>query len=376
MDKEIINYVDTCLEMIGWNGLHVGPKPDYERVFSQITQQTKGGGDLWLDDWVSAARERNTEEVSTPSAWPNGAPFAIALTHDVDFATSTMPHIYFLRRLQRLLLGKGSRLKGLRGVLGSLYRILSDIPRRERYGDLADWMKFEEARGVRSTFFFLPYGDGGLHINDGDYRFEDKIHFDGKKVQISDAIKAISDAGWEIGLHGTIQSARINGLLAKQKRQLEEITRVPLVSVRQHYLTYDPALTPSLQAAAGFHFDSTHGFNAKWGFPSGTCHPYPLWDASLGRPSSMVELPMSIMEVSKGLHKAPNETISCLLGEAYGIMSEVERSCGVLVMNWHPHYWSLGLARQIYQDLVNEGLRRGAFIGTLRSVGERARARS
>jgi peptidoglycan/xylan/chitin deacetylase (PgdA/CDA1 family) len=236
-------------------------------------------------------------------------------------------------------------------------------------------MKLEDAKGVRSTFFFLPYGDGALHICDGDYRLEDRIGFDGRLVRISDVIKAIADAGWEIGLHGTIRSARTPGLLARQKQQLEAIIQGPVVSVRQHYLSYDSDLTPGLQAAAGFWFDSTHGFGEHWGFPAGTCHPYHLWDPLRQAATDLLEFPMAMMDTARRLPQRTLHEMEGLLREAYTIMSAVSQHQGTLVLNWHPNYWSMGIAKETYDLLVDESLRRGAFVGPLRAVGESTRTR-
>ncbi len=369
-NKMLVDYVDCCFGETSNSWQNQKSTIDYEKAYSELSQQTKGSGDLWFNESVESACGCSTEDGPRYPSWPMGARFALALTHDVDFVTSTTPHLYFFRRLERLLLGQGPRWQGILCVLGSLYRIFTDIPRRERYGDLVDWMNLEHEKNVRSTFFFLPYGDGCLHIRDGDYRFEDTIWFDKRKVKVSEAIKTIHDAGWEIGLHGTIRSAWEPGLLLKQKRQLESIIKAPIVSVRQHYLSYDVYRTPSIQASAGFKFDSTHGFNTQWGYPSGTCHPYPLWDSIEKQILDLIELPMAMMDVSERLPQSSNNDLERLTISGMNIISQVEQHMGALVLNWHPHYWSMGLAREIYEIMLNEGIRRKAYIGPLREVGE------
>lgn len=369
-NHRIIAYLDTCLSGSSKSIFtdELGP----EMVFNQLSQKVKGQGDLWLDNQVDTRHSLDGIEAKIPGSWPGGANFAMALTHDVDFITSTTPHLYFIRRLHRLFAGRGPRWDGFKGVLGSFYRLCTEIPRRERYGDLANWMKLENSKGLRSTFFFLPYGDGGLHIYDGDYRFEDKIRFDGRPVRVSEAIKEMSDAGWEIGLHGTIQSASTPGLLKRQKALLESIIQVPIVSVRQHFLTYDPELTPNLQMEAGFQFDSTHGLNQKWGFPSGTSRAYPLWGSATQQALNIIELPLGMMDTAERLPQAGKCSLAKSVREAFSMVSEVERRRGVLVMNWHPHYWSMGIAKEVFEAVVDEGLQRRAYIGPLKSVGEHA----
>lgn len=332
------------------------------QAFEALRFQVRGSGDHWLDRFRGKARLQRASEV---------APMALALSHDVDFVTSRTPLRTLRRRIQRLLLGKGPLGYGVKSALGSLYRALTEFPRRERYGDLSEWMDLEDSRGLRSTFFFLPYGDGGLHVYDGDYRFSDRILFDGRMVRLAEVVRELHQGGWEIGLHGTIRSATEPGLLARQKGEIERIISAPIVSVRQHYLRYEPEITPHLQASAGFRFDSTHGLNDAFGAPTGTSHPYALWDPVRKVRSPLMELPLLAMDSSMQTSQRQEEGRGELIRALEGVFNQVQEARGILVANWHPHYLPEGLTRESYEWVMDTALARGAFVGTIREVGTR-----
>lgn len=367
--EDIRRYIGSWLAARGRRAEHSEIASIEQPIFQQLTRQTTTAATLRLDDWLEQHTFPVTVHDVHRTPWPGDAPFAVALSHDVDFVTSRAQHLYVFRRLHRLVRGAGPKTDGIMKFLGSLYRLLTEIRPIERYGDLADWMKLEERYGVRSTFFFLPYGDGGLHINDGDYRFQDKIVFNNRKVAVTDAIREIAASGWEIGLHGTILSATQPGLLTAQKRMLESIIRMPIMSVRQHYLAYDPNRTPHLFHLAGIRFDSTHGLNRDWGFPTGTAHPYPLWDSELSQPLSILELPLAIMDTAMGLPEKRESDRSAIIGLLDEMISCTARHNGVLVLNWHPNYWTMGISRTLYEYALQTSVEKGAYIDCLKNVG-------
>ena len=95
-------------------------------------------------------------------------------------------------------------------------------------------------------------------------------------------IREIDRQGWEIGLHSSWYSFDDVDELKRQKEALESALGHEVISIRQHYLHYDIRVTPVVQAAAGFKYDSTLGFNDNVGFRFGTCYPYHLYDLGNG----------------------------------------------------------------------------------------------
>jgi len=223
----------------------------------------------------------------------------------------------------------------------------------ERYGDFMDWLRLEERFGYRSTFFFLPYPATHPHVLDGDYRFSDRVRFDNRLMRVADMMKEMASAGWEIGLHGTYNSATQKGLLKGQKELVEDIIGREVVSVRQHYLNHVPGLTHRLQAEAGFRVDSTIGHTRAIGLKMGTSHPHRIWDAVTRQAVPLVEVPLIAMDTPLlilGLERqGPRQAMDQLIGIGEGIAS----SGGVFCLNWHPHNLPVLPLQETYRDLLS-----------------------
>jgi hypothetical protein len=231
--------------------------------------------------------------------------------------------------------------------------MVSEPPRRERYGDFMEWLRLEERFGFRSTFFFLPYPDSDPHVCDGDYRFSDRVRFDGREVRVTDMMREIASAGWEVGLHGTFNSACREGLLRRQKETVERIIGREVISIRQHYLHHVPGVTHRLQSDAGLRVDSTLGYNRAVGLKLGTSHPFRVWDAQSRAPLPLMEVPLTAMDtslVSMGLHQTgPAAAIENLKKIGQGIAE----SGGVFCLNWHPHYLPVPSIHEVYLELLS-----------------------
>jgi hypothetical protein len=166
-------------------------------------------------------------------------------------------------------------------------------------------------------------------------------------------MKEIASAGWEIGLHGTFNSATQNGLLKRQKESVEDIIGREVSSVRQHYLNHAPGLTHQLQAEAGFRVDSTIGHTRTIGLKMGTSHPFRIWDAQAQRALPLVEVPLVAMDTPllimglepKGPYKAAEDLKR--------IGKEIAASGGVFCLNWHPHNLPMQELQEIYLDLLS-----------------------
>lgn len=331
-------------------------------VFLAISgnQVPKGKSPAWIDDLIGDLRR--------VSAAPTT--FNLCLSHDVDYVSSRQKGRKFVRRLGRALFAEGSKGSALMGAGGSILRMLSESPRRERYGDFMDWLRLEERFGFRSTFFFLPYPDTDPHVCDGDYRFTDRVHFDGRDVRVTDMMREIASAGWEVGLHGTFNSACREGLLKRQKETVEKIIGKEVTSIRQHYLHHVPGLTHRLQSEAGLRVDSTLGYNRAVGLKLGTSHPFPVWDAQSRTPLPLMEVPLTAMDtslVSMGLHKTgPSGAIANLKN----IGSAIAASGGVFCLNWHPHYLPVPAIHEVYVELLSWARGMGATARRMDSFAE------
>jgi len=111
--------------------------------------------------------------------YPDGQPFAVCLTHDID-------------GVYRSVLSKGyATLTSLKN--GDLARALANARQvRSKKVPLCNFkeiMAIEEEYGARSSFYFLALAPGNQ-----DYTYDVRV--------LEEEIGMIADAGWEVGLHG------------------------------------------------------------------------------------------------------------------------------------------------------------------------------
>jgi hypothetical protein len=266
---------------------------------------------------------------------PAGHSFIACLTHDVDH-----PSI----RLQ----GLGHTTIGFlyRAVVGSVQRTLRGrMPVRHMLRNWAAaarlplvqlglckdfWYEFHRYTqmegGSESTFFVLPFkhvpgrrhGGQAPKIRASSYGV----------VDIADRMRGLVAAGCEVGLHGLdawfeVESAQ------RERNAVANVTGVPDLGVRMHWLYFDGD-SPRKLEAAGFEYDSTVGYNETVGFRAGTSQVYKL----LGT-REFLELPLHVMDTALFY---PAHLDLDYAEAAKRVAALVDRTIelgGVLTLNWH-----------------------------------------
>ncbi|HPO78118.1 MAG TPA: polysaccharide deacetylase family protein, partial [Thermoclostridium caenicola] len=286
--------------------------------------------------------------------WPDGKPFAVCLTHDVDLV-STHSFRQKARTRAEYILNGPSVMRKARSLAGLGW----DVAQAIKYGRKLDplhcyerWLAAEAAVGARSTFFFWPgwKAVGKHHPSDCSYDMTDRVVFDGQRCTVAEMIREIDRQGWEIGLHPSWYSFDDAEEMKRQKAALESALGKDVVSVRQHFLHYDIRVTPRVQAEAGFKYDSTLGFNDNVGFRFGTCYPWRLYDLKAEKELPIMEVPLIIQDGAmlspvKGMRLDEDTAFQYVVQ----IADTVEQVGGVLTLLWHPNaiinsrWWNLYL---------------------------------
>jgi peptidoglycan/xylan/chitin deacetylase (PgdA/CDA1 family) len=325
----------------------------------------------WLDQPLAALRGGPAGMGAEPPepAWPEGKPFALCLTHDVDIITLNASLSGSVRMVRRDL---GLLLRGRRDPLATPMQIRNVVrgaflvatlrwlrPRPERTYD--EWIKLEDRHGFRSTFFFFPERVSRPHVYDCLYRYDDPMMFDGRRLKVRDVMRELVRSGWDVGLHGSYHSALERGLLGEQKRQIEDVIEAPVRGTRQHWLHYDVRVTPRLQAEAGLEADSTQGFNRNVGFRAGTAFPYCCWDLEAGRPLSVLEVPQHVMDGGLFTANALEYDVDRAVKHCVHLMDQVQAVGGCLTLSWHPNNIQLADYWTVYETVLAEAARRGAW---------------
>lgn len=292
--------------------------------------------------------------------WPGGRPFALCLSHDVDVVTRRMSISRIHRGLKRLRpLEEPSH--AVREVARYLYRALREPFRADPLGCYEKWLSLEADYGFRSTWFFLPEDIIRPHRYDMDYRYDDVVTFEGARTTVAGMMRAIADAGWEIGLHGSFRSASDSDMLRNEREQVERAVGRQVTSVRQHYLKYDVHRTPSHHALAHLLCDSTHGFNQASGFRAEASFPYWCWDSVSDNAVPVLELPLHVMDSALFNDAGLAYDESTAEAHVLSMLDAVAEVGGCLVVNWHPNYIEVPRYWRTYATLLREAAARGAW---------------
>lgn len=273
---------------------------------------------------ISEAVQRQYRRWQPASAWPNDAPFAVCLTHDVDWVRKWSGRSL----LTHLATAGWQMIRGPQRARGGhkMLRDFSSAWRRENpYWNLLDIAREEKEHGFRSTFFFLA---GRHHANDGDYVLDDP-----KIVQVIETLLAEE---FEVGLHGSYLSFERPELLASELSQLQAVAGKAWGG-RQHYLRFAVQSTLREYERLGLRYDATLGFAEREGYRSGFSFPYYPYCLEAGRPFAVMEIPLTIMDVTLGRYRGLDATQAWLAIERQ--LEYMKSSGGCCSLLWHNNYF-------------------------------------
>jgi len=226
--------------------------------------------------------------------WPDAAPFAVSLSHDVD-------EVRWSWRRRLLMAGRHP---------GTL------LEKKERYWNFDRVVALEESRGVRSSWYFVA---DGSHPRDPPYRLRD----------VSAIMRELQGKGFEVGVHGSFLSYNDAGRMKREHDAICQTLSRPVPGVRQHFLNFDPNSTWRHQEAAGFSYDSSMARNDTSGFSVGLALPY--------RPPArkLLEIPLILMDGQLFWHE--RFTVEQAIANCQSLASRVQATGGLLTLNWHQH---------------------------------------
>lgn len=255
-----------------------------------------------------------------PTTWPEGRPFALFLSHDVDQIHD--------RELFRVL-GDLNHVRRVwtQGERGSAALALRRVARalaapKPAEKDFATILEIEARHGFRSTFFVLhdPYWSR----NGPRYRLScPEIR------RIADLVRG---AGCEIGLHGgVLRLDRADGY-RESREALRAALGVEPVGIRNHLLRFSGADTWAAQEAAGFRYDATFGYADRLGPREGRIAPF----VPEGR--TILELPLTVMDVT--LFRNLGLAGEAALAAAWQAIEPVAQAGGLVTLLWHNNYFN------------------------------------
>lgn len=276
-------------------------------------------------------RERGVEVRPMPR-WPNGANYAVALTHDVDLPERPARG--------RVLLGElwhgGTRSRreaywDLRSTLrsrGMYDSCLAPATRRPEW-DFPLICELERRHNLRSAFYFSV-----VHRDAGD---RCDVTYDVRQRRYRRLFRRLRTGGWEVGLHASYLTRLGTPTVAGQVQTLAAAGADPIAGVRHHYLQIDrtdPIRSLLEHSDAGLMYDTSIGFNDCAGLRAGIALPYRPYDSGRMEARVFVELPMTLADMH-----LPREDEAAAITVVSDHLDCVRSLGGLAVLNWHVGHW-------------------------------------
>ncbi len=299
----------------------------------------------------------------TVAPWPDGRPWAAAITHDVDVVTG-WPAFTLMRVGELVRRGELSRAAT---VVAAAAARVGRNPVRQGIDNVLD---VERDAGVLSTWFFLTGSPSLATWRRGDitYAIESRA--------ARSIVDAVRDAGGEVGLHGSFDAFTEGASFERERRRLSAVGgRVE--GVRQHYLRMRPGQTHHAMAAAGLLYDASHGFSDRNGFRLGVADIVPAWNEHAGQTDDLELVPLMWMDRVLSKHQRV-ESPGALVESAMETAERCRVVEGLWVGLWHPNMTTpLGFpgATEAYRQIVERLCEMGPYIATLTGIVEWCRAR-
>lgn len=285
-------------------------------LFSPPNQNFSEGQEKFVEAFIDNVYRKIAAGLGiTPRPfWPGEAPYAVCITHDIDRVFATYHRLRNIRK------------RPISSVVDALKdtgtAMIPGLRERNSFFNFSRIAAWESQLGVKSAFYVLSERRRPLQA----IAKREIQHFIGvyKPCEIATELRALEDAGNEIGIHASFDSWNDATALRNERQDLADLEIKSIAGCRAHYLNFDLESSPNAIHSVGLRYDSSLGFNFVSGFRAGTCFPYDL--------GPLVEIPFQLMDTTlRHQFQCHSEQQSMCTK----ILDQVRRQGGVLVLNWH-----------------------------------------
>jgi hypothetical protein len=324
-----------------------------------------------VDRWLVVQREELGRTAELLPLWPDRRPFAICLTHDVDVVSRKLTPRQVARTMRAALApdGRTSPLRIARPAVRAMRVLGTGVARAPSLADTIERsVALEAERGLTASYFFTVPPAGPWTRWDCVYAPDDRCTFRGVEQRLGEVMRTLRSEGFDVGLHGSYESARAPGVLERERGTLETAIGVSVETTRQHFLHWDVRWTPQLQERAGLRGDSSLGFNRTVGFRAGTSLPFRQFDVAADRALDVVEVPLALQDAALlgpiGMGRSARETrevVERLLGEAAAVG-------GLLTCVFHPDKLVRPEWLSLYEWMLDRAVESGAWVTSVAGI--------
>jgi peptidoglycan/xylan/chitin deacetylase (PgdA/CDA1 family) len=210
------------------------------------------------------------------------------------------------------------------------------------------WKELENAHNRKSIFY--------IYVKNGKNSFKSWLinpSYDiYRNIKLQNKLKELYKEGFEIGLHGSYESAKDFQKLKEEKEILEKVLGIKIIKTRQHWLNYFENITPKIHEEF-FEYDSTLGWNDRIGFRSGSASLYNPYNFDEQKAFKYQIIPQVIMD-SNVYDYANNENIFLKAKEIIQKAKDVSKTTNISISwhqrvssndyNWHKFYEEILIA--------------------------------
>lgn len=182
-------------------------------------------------------------------------------------------------------------------------------------------IEIKKQYNIRTIFFFLI----------ADYTtFDTNVSASKNKFRL--LIKSMVDYA-RVGLHPSYFSMQNPALLKKEKKRLENITNMPIMRSRQHYLRFSLPETYQHLIDLEITEDYSMGYASNVGFRAGTCTPFYFYDLDFEIQTPLKIFSFALMDTT--LNDYMRLTPKQSLGKIRDLKNEVHAVNGTFITLFH-----------------------------------------
>lgn len=271
-----------------------------------------------------------------------GYEFGLCLTHDLDRPYKHYQAPYYAVRDRRP------------GHLRALF------PGHNPWWQFDAIRELEAGLGVRSAFYVLrerrlrerPPGDWLRPY----YWIEALGRYDPEDPPVREAIRTLDADGWEVGIHGSLDTHQDQARLSAEKQALENLLGHEVVGGRQHHLRMDVPETWWRYAEVGLRYDTSLGSSTEIGFEHGYDLRRPFDD-------EFVVFPITVMDSALATGEDAIEDEWARLDD---LLEEAAAHNAVMTVLWHPRNFceaDFPGHRRLYRRTIERAQELGAWVG-------------
>lgn len=251
----------------------------------------------------------------------------IDYSHDVDYIRKT-PQL----RLKQTVFNSFNMLKNITRpsrFAGKMKNTASFIFSNPSYWCFDYWKDLEKNANVRSVFYVYAQAK---RKNLRSWLFDPSYDIT-KNARLKEKLQELLNEGFEVGLHGSFNSAANQEQLSEEKSILEQIIGTEVQKVRQHWLRYFENVTPYIHNGL-FRYDSSLGWNDRIGFRSGVATQYRPYDHINQRPFDYMVTPQVIMDAH--IFEYASRSVEYSTQKAIGLLEYLQQlKCTHVSVCWH-----------------------------------------